>query len=167
VSGLNTSKSLYDVFVMAEKVEAPSVRPGGLVTVAFLKARLDEGSDHLGIFMPLVLDVLTRVPAQTFTTGDIQEALAASHGVAMPQQTVTTLLKRATANKYLSRESGRYKRNATRDLPSFNVAAEKAQIEEGQRHLAEARGSWPCTRRVSRRHRDVAPYGLCRWRGNS
>jgi hypothetical protein len=123
---------------MAQTAEAPNVRPGGLVTVAFLKARLDEGSDHLGMFMPLVLDVLARVPAQSFTTADIQEALAVSHGVAMPQQTVATLLKRATTKKYLSRESGRYKRNPTRDLPSSNVAAQKAQIEEGQRHLGEA-----------------------------
>ncbi|OFW41181.1 MAG: hypothetical protein A3J28_16575 [Acidobacteria bacterium RIFCSPLOWO2_12_FULL_60_22] len=118
---------------MPQTAEAPNVHPGGLVTVAFLKAQLDGGSDHLGIFMPLVLDVLARLPAQSFTTGDIQEALAASHGVAMPQQIVATLLKRATAKKYLSRELGRYKRNPTRDLPSSNVAAEKAQIEEGQR----------------------------------
>ena len=86
---------------MPQTAEAPNVHPGGLVTVAFLKAQLDGGSDNLGIFMPLVLDVLARLPAQSFTTGDIQEALAASHGVAMPQQIVATLLKRATAKKYL------------------------------------------------------------------
>ena len=37
--------------------DTPTVTPGGLVTVAFLKARIDEGADHLGIFMPLVHDV--------------------------------------------------------------------------------------------------------------
>jgi hypothetical protein len=108
------------------------------VTVAFLKAQLDGGSDHLGIFMPLVLDVMAKVPAQSFTTGDIQEALSSSHGVAMPQQTVSTLLKRATKAKYLRRDSGRYWRDSTHSLPASNVSREKSQIEEGQRRLAEA-----------------------------
>lgn len=124
--------------VMPRTAEAPAVRPGGLVTVAFLKAQLDEGSDHLGIFTPLVLDAVSGLGAESFTATDIQEALAARHGVAMPQQTVETLLKRATAKKYLSREFGRYRRNPNRDLPATNVAAQKAQIEESQRHLGEA-----------------------------
>lgn len=117
---------------------APRVCAGGLVTVAFLKASLDEGNDHLGIFMPLVLDVLCKFPSQTFSTSDIQEALAAEHGVAMPQQVVSTLLKRATGKKYLVREAGRYRRNTSRQLPFSNVLAEKTKIEESQRNLAEA-----------------------------
>ncbi len=118
--------------------ETTGVRPGGLVTVAFLKAQLDAGSDHLGIFMPLVLDVIARWPTQSFTTGDIQEALALSHGLAMPQQTVATLLKRATAQKHLSRESGRYVRRVVRGVPSPEVANEKSRIEESQKRLGEA-----------------------------
>jgi hypothetical protein len=123
---------------MPKKAEAPDVRPGGLVTVAFLKARLDEGSDHLGIFMPLILDVIGRLPDQSFATRDIQEALAATHGVAMPQQTIITLLKRATAKKYLSRESGRYRKNPNRTLPYSNVTSQKVQIEQGQQRLGQA-----------------------------
>lgn len=123
---------------MTATISAPRVCAGGLVTVAFLKASLDEGNDHLGIFMPLVLDVLCKFPSQTFSTSDIQEALAAEHGVAMPQQVVSTLLKRATGKKYLVREAGRYRRNASRQLPYSNVLAEKAKIEESQRNLAEA-----------------------------
>jgi hypothetical protein len=124
--------------VMILSAEAPRVRPGGLVTVAFLKAQLDEGSDHLGMFIPLVLDVLARSSLDSVTTSDIQEALAESHGVAMPQQTVATLLKRATAKKYLLRQSGRYLKNPHRNLPPLNVATQKAQIEQGQHNLAEA-----------------------------
>lgn len=123
---------------MSQTAETPKVRAGGLVTVAFLKAQLDEGSDHLGIFMPLILDVLAQLSAQSFTTEEVQEALVAHHGVAMPQQTVATLLKRATGKKYLQRESGRYRRNPTHQLPPSNVAVVKARIEMGQQSLAEA-----------------------------
>lgn len=124
---------------MAEpKSSVPKISAGGLVTVAFLKARLDEGSDHLGIFMPLVLDVVAHLQALNFTTAEVQEALATSHGVAMPEDTVATLLKRATRKGYLLREAGRYRRNPTHDLPASNVAGEKAAIEQGQARLGEA-----------------------------
>lgn len=123
---------------MTPKAESPKVRPGGVVTVAFLKARLDEGNDHLGIFMPLLLDVLSRRSRETFTTADIQESLVSTHGVVMPQQTVSTLLKRATARKYLQREAGRFRLNPGHDIPPLNVPAEKAQIRESQARLADA-----------------------------
>ncbi len=123
---------------MSQRAATPRLRTGGLVTVAFLKAQLDEGSDHLGIFMPLILDVLALLPAHSFATEDVQEALAVHHGVVMPQQTVATLLKRATSKRYLEREFGRYRRNPTRQLPPSNVDVQKAAIEIGQQKLAEA-----------------------------
>jgi hypothetical protein len=86
---------------MTIAADTPKLKPGGLVTVAFLKAHLDEGGDHLSIFMPLVLDVVVQFQAQTFTTSDIQEALATTHKLAMPQQAVATLLSgRRTRNIY-------------------------------------------------------------------
>ncbi len=118
--------------------EVPRVSAGGLVTVAFLKARLDEGSDHLGIFMPLVSDVLVCLPGQSFATTDVQEALAATHGVAMPQDTVATLLRRATRKRYLLREAGRFRRNPDQPFPATNVAVAKKEIEEGQQRLGGA-----------------------------
>jgi predicted transcriptional regulator len=123
---------------MSQAHVAPTVRPGGLVTVAFLKARLDEGSDHLGMFMPLVLDVLSRLSPASFTTEEIQETLAKDHGVAIPQQTVATLLRRAVAKGYLLRDMGRYKLGTTLALPSGNVTSEKAVIEAGQLRMADA-----------------------------
>ena len=101
------------------------------------KARLDEGSDHLGIFMPLVLNVVERLPAESFTTAEVQESLAATHKVAMPQDTVATLLKRATRDHYLQREAGRYRLNPERALPVSDVIGEKEAIELGQRRLGE------------------------------
>ncbi len=118
--------------------EIPNVSAGGLVTVAFLKARLDEGSDHLGIFEPLVSSAVAQIRDASFVTEQIQEAIAASHGVAMPQATVATLLRRATRKGYLIREHGRYKRNPSRPVPSSNLAAEKAKVEGDLTKLAEA-----------------------------
>jgi hypothetical protein len=66
----------------------PLKTTSGLVTIAYLKARLDEGSDHLGIFMPLILDVIAQLGTGSFSTADIQNSLGAIHGIAMPQQTV-------------------------------------------------------------------------------
>ena len=118
--------------------DTPTVRPGGLVTVAFLKARIDEGADHLGIFMPLVHDVLNQFSAHSFATSDVQESIAVAHGVVMPKHTVGTLLGRVKRDGYIFRESGRYRLSATRTLPHSNVAGEKQQIENGQRRLAAA-----------------------------
>lgn len=70
----------------APEVIRPKVQAGGLVTIAYLKARLDEGDDHLGIFMPLLIDVLPGLANQNFTSADVQEALARTHSVAMPRR---------------------------------------------------------------------------------
>jgi hypothetical protein len=78
---------------MATAVESPEVTGGVLVTVAFLKAQLDAGNDHLGIFMPLVLDVIGRLPLSAFTVEDIQLALSTTHNVSMPRHVVVTLLR--------------------------------------------------------------------------
>lgn len=122
-----------------QQQEAPRIKAGGLVTVAFLKARLDEGHDHLDIFAPLVLDVLGRFASGSFTAADVQEAVAAAHGMAIPQDTLSTLLRRATRKRYLVREAGRYRLASGEPLPQPpNVAAEKRSIEDAQVRLAEA-----------------------------
>src|SRR5262245_27142547 len=114
------------------------VHPGGLVTIAYLKARLDEGSDHIGIFMPLVLDVSDRNIADGFMAADVQEALAARHGVAIPQQTVITLLKRSVHKSYLTRNGGRYFRKPGVQFGQGSLEASKASIEVGQLTLGQA-----------------------------
>jgi hypothetical protein len=124
---------------MSQVTSVPRVRPSGLVTVAFLKAQLDAGCDHLRMFMPLILDVLPDSSQQSFATTDIQEAVVARHGVAMPQQVVATLLHRAVRENYISRECGRYRRTPTAGhSASSTVSADKSLIEKKQRSLAEA-----------------------------
>lgn len=115
----------------------PRLSPGGLVTVAYLKARLDEGGDQLGIFLPLVVDVLSRLPNRNFTTADVQEVLAATHGVTMPQEAVTTLLKRLARKHVLIRDAGRFHLNPDKELPKFNLSGEKSQLHIAQLRLGE------------------------------
>jgi len=141
---------------MPTQPEGPKIQAGGLVTVAFLKARLDEGDDHFGIFMPLLMDVLARLPSNSFTAADVQEALAGVHGVAMPQQTVATLLKRAVRGGYALREAGLYRRSPTRELPPSNVAAQKARIEAEHKRLGEALQNYAATRGLAVASTDAA-----------
>lgn len=102
----------------------PTIKPGGLVTVAYLKARLDEGEDHLGIFLPLILDVIPGLTNRNFSTPEVQEALAQSHSVEMPQEAVSTLLKRATRQGLLVRDAGRFSVKPGAKLPRSSVAAQ-------------------------------------------
>lgn len=139
-----------------QKEEVPKVSAGGLVTVAFLKARLDEGSDHLGIFMPLVLDVVSQLSGSNFATAEVQGTMAAIHRVSMPQTTVETLLKRAVRKGYLIRESGRYRRNPDRTLPQSRVADEKAQVEVGLLKLGTALQSHAASHQLSIATPDLA-----------
>lgn len=122
---------------MTKPIQGGDVRPGRLVTVAYLKAQLDSGGDHLGIFLPLLLDVLSLVGTESFTTADAQDLLARRHHVAMPQSTVATLLGRATKKGYITRSAGRYSRKLDKPLPASQVSVDKESIEALQRALGE------------------------------
>ena len=117
--------------------DKPTVGHRGLVTLAYLKARLDSGEDHLGIFMPLVLDVLPRVSNRHFTSGEVKEAIETEHAVMMPETTVATLLQRATRRGLLKREHGRF-RIGDLPLPRPNIAGQKAQLGQSQERFAVA-----------------------------
>jgi len=123
---------------LLEATSERKVAPGGLVTVAFLKAQLDGGSDHLGIFMPLVLDVLPQIQATSFATVEVQEAIFRTHDLAIPQATLTSLLKRAVAKGYLRRETGRFWKEPGSKPPPVDVALHKGAIERDQTRLADA-----------------------------
>ena len=116
----------------------PAVRPGGVVTLALLKARLDEGEDHLGIFMPLVLDVLPTLTDRYFIAADVQRAVAEVHGVSMPQEAVSTLLKRAARQDYVRRESGRFRVDDGKELPRQSLTGEKDRLAVGQQSLGQS-----------------------------
>jgi hypothetical protein len=121
---------------MATAVD-PGVKAGCLVTVAFLKAQMDAGSDHLSIFMPLALDVISRLPLSTFSVEDIQTGLSAIHNVSMPKHVVASLLRKATKS-YLSCEHSLYRLRPGAEIPQSLVDGKKEQIEKNQRRLAEA-----------------------------
>lgn len=123
---------------MTPPTESPRVSPGGLVTVAYLKARLDEGVDHLDIFTPLILDAVAGLADSLFATIDVQQRLAAIHGIAMPQPTVATLLKRAVSKGQLKRDSGRYRKEKSTPLPGPSLLDAKSAIEDAQEGLADA-----------------------------
>ena len=121
---------------MSSTFDASDVAGGVLVTVAFLKAQMDAGNDHLGIFMPLVLDVIDRLPLSAFTVEEIQLALSTTHNVSMPTHVVATLLRRIL-KKYIELRAGIYTRIPGAVIPKFSVDAKKQQINQGQQRLAE------------------------------
>jgi hypothetical protein len=122
----------------SDKFATPRVSSGGLVTVAFLKARLDEGDDHLGIFMPFINNAIVSLDETSFTGGDIQTLIADEHGIQMPLTTITTLLGRATKLGSIRREAGRYWRNPDVDPPRLSIETETSKITESQIRLAKA-----------------------------
>lgn len=124
--------------MMAENSDGNAVRAGGLVTVAFLKAQLDSGSDLLGMFIPLAEDALRRIPTNSFTAAEIQVEISSAHGLVVPLPTLITLLRRAISSRLVRREAGRYWKTGEIRAAGRDLAADKAQIEIGQARLAEA-----------------------------
>jgi len=116
----------------------PRVGPGGLVTVAYLKARLDAGEDQLGIFLPLVLDVLPSLPNQRFTTEEVRDTVEQSNHVSMPLGTVATLLGRAVRQGLVERNAGRFQLRAGSRFSSSRVRSDKAQVEAAQVRLGNS-----------------------------
>lgn len=96
--------------------------------MAYLKARVDAGDDHLDMFLPLVVDAAAQFDGRTFVAQEVQEAVAAHYGLAMPQHTVAALLNRAKRRGLVQREYGRYKmRPGTHDFQ--DVTAERSRVE--------------------------------------
>lgn len=80
----------------------------------------------------------------------------------MPEQTLSTLLRRATKKKFLQRDSGRYLRGPS--FPSVpDVASEKGRIEAGQERLAQALKSHAARRNLAIQSTDAALQLLFRF----
>ena len=123
---------------MSPNSELPRVASGGLVTVAYLKAQIDDNNDHLGMFMPLVTDVLRNLPQNNVSTSDIQEGLFVRHGIVMPQPVLSTLLKRAVSAKWMRREAGRYFKIPGALPVSNDLETEKSMLKTAQARLGRA-----------------------------
>ena len=112
----------------------PAVR--GLVTVALLKAQFDQGRDHLGMFLPFLLDTARHMHVSNTNAEAIKEAIATRHGLKIPTPTLRTLLKRA--RRYgISREGGHYFIRP-KDLPDTGIEQRKAVLRQEHNALARA-----------------------------
>ena len=125
---------------MSSKTEKKDTRkpsPRGLATLAFLKARFDEGADYLDIFIPLVKDTIINVPTSRFSASQVQQLLHQRHRILIPQNTLTTLLNRLTRKRLLKRDSGLYTRLAKLDN-SADITEKKKHLEAQYEQLASA-----------------------------
>ncbi len=82
--------------------------PHGLATVALLKARLDDQSDYLELFMPFVTDAIANLSQNNFTVVDIQRIIQTTHDIAIPQYSLSVLLKRLDSRRLIKRSAGGY-----------------------------------------------------------
>jgi hypothetical protein len=108
--------------------------PKGLVTVAFLKTKLDDGVDHLGLFEPLILDALGHVPTPDFLADDIKAIVHDRTGLLLPTNAVQTLLGRSTKRGLVRRQGGRFFRTA-KPIPDSRFDHARANIEVEQESL--------------------------------
>ena len=112
----------------------PAVR--GLVTVALLKAQFDQGKDHIGMFLPFVLDAVGHMEATNADADMIKVAIEERHGLAIPIPTLRTLLKRARRHG-ISRKGGRYFIQQS-GLPDVGIEHRARILKEEHHALAEA-----------------------------
>ena len=106
----------------------------GLATVALLKTNFDKGHDHIGMFQPFLLDAISGLDKDDFRVEEIHDAMVSRYGLAVPSQTLKTLLKRTSKSRLVRREYGFYFRE--RSFPQSNIPEATAKIESEHSHLA-------------------------------
>ena len=111
--------------------------PKGLATVAFLKTKLDEGCDHLGLFEPLILDALIHVQVKDFLAEDIKILVNQRTGLLLPGDAVQTLLGRFAKRGLLQRAGGRFFRTS-KAIPDPGLDAARTAIQAEQDSLGRA-----------------------------
>lgn len=111
--------------------------PKGLATVAFLKTKLDEGCDHLGLFEPLILDSLLHIGTPDFLADDIKALIHQRTGISVPANAVQTLLGRCTKRGLLQRTGGRFFRTS-KSIPDSKLDEARAVIQTEQATLGQA-----------------------------
>lgn len=111
--------------------------PRGLATLALLKTRFDQGHDHLGLLEPFVADAVTHYEGESFLPSDITPGLENRTGLAIPVDTMRTVLARFASRGLLRREGGRFLiKQGTFPDPEVDAASES--IETRHRSLARA-----------------------------
>src|ERR1035441_8430421 len=116
---------------------AAPMAPKALATVAFLKTRLDEGHDHLGLFEPFIADALLHLGTQDFVAADGKLLVQQRDHLVLPVKAVETLLGRYTKRGLLKRQGGRFWRTSN---PINDGAFENALvvIDQEQTSLGSA-----------------------------
>jgi len=107
----------------------------GLTTLALIQAQYDSGEDHIGMFMPIVLDAVRALSADDFATEDAVQAAYDRFGLSIPATTMQVLLGRASKKRFLSRNYGRYFK-----LPQLVALRDLLSTLEGQQHRFESLG---------------------------
>jgi len=119
----------------------------GLATVALLKLNFDAGRDHIAMFEPLVEEALAHLEGDGFQASDVRATVLRRHQLALPINTIQTLLGRVVKRGTLRREAGRYFFAGT--LPaSKDLEIERARVETRQRRLAISLQEFCATRNV-------------------
>ena len=109
----------------------------GLATLALLKVYFDRGRDHIGMFLPFVLDALASRKTDDFALKDIQSELSERHGLVVPAPALGTLLTRAVRRGYVRRDAGRYFRVAGK-YKGADLLRERADVEREHTAITEA-----------------------------
>ena len=122
------------LIMISHMAPLPAVR--GLVTVALLKAQFDQGNDHIGMFLPFLLDTLAHMHVTNADAEMIKVAIEERHGLAIPTPTLRTLLKRARRHG-VSRQGGRYFITQSH-LPDTGIEQRKTILIEEHNALAKA-----------------------------
>lgn len=117
---------------------SPSIEPSkGLTTLAFLEANLKENSsgiDRIGLFLPLVSNLLNNFSGSTFGSEDVQGDIVSHYGILLPQTVISVLLNRCAKRHLIKRSYGRYKRTSV-EIPYANTEQKVEEVENRQRAL--------------------------------
>jgi len=109
----------------------------GLATLALLKANFDLRKDHIGMFMPFVIDAIANLGASDFDGTDVRDEIRKRHGLLIPPHTLSVLLHRAVKKSGVTREGGRYFRSSEFSI-DVDIAEKRQALEADQRKVATA-----------------------------
>ncbi|HEV2447357.1 MAG TPA: hypothetical protein VGS58_15610, partial [Candidatus Sulfopaludibacter sp.] len=74
-----------------------------MATLALLKSLYDTGTDHIGMFLPLLLEAIRSGMPEAFSVDQCRTAFRDTHGISVANPTMQTVLNRAVRKKYLHR----------------------------------------------------------------
>ena len=110
----------------------------GLATVALLKTNYDRGQDHIGMFMPFILDALSAIPEDHFGIEDVRNSVNERHGLDIPAHTLQTLLSRACKEGFLTRAAGTLSKVPHKNISQSTLIQDRDTLIREHNFLAEA-----------------------------